>query len=102
MACLGVAMNACTIAFSSPYFEAQYLSYFETDVGKWAGRLGFILVFEHTVFIVYWIVKCLMPSVPRKVSEALKRHDFVEKMVRGDKEDEETPIQVPMHHVCCF
>jgi hypothetical protein len=101
MAYLGVLINACTIAFSSPYFESAYLSYFDSDVGKWAGRLGFILTFEHTVFGVYWIVKYLMPLQPRKVSEAIKRHEYVEKMVRGDKDDD-VVVQGPLQSVCCF
>lgn len=102
MAYLGVAMNAATIAFSSPYFESQYLSYFDSSVGKWAGRLGFILLFEHAVLGVQLLLTSFMPAVPRKVTEGIRRQDQIERLLRGDREELEESATVQLSRVCCF
>jgi hypothetical protein len=81
---VGVAMNASIIAFTSSYFEEAYLEQFGPDQ-RWIGRLVFILVFEHTVLLVYLSVVFLSPSMPYQVKISISRQEYVEKLMRGEE-----------------
>ncbi len=98
---LGVLMNAATIAFSSPYFESNYLNYFTDDTGKWFGRLLFIFVFEHSVIFIQLLVTWYLTNTPRQVKEAIARQDYIERVLRGEKEDEIDILSFDLSSVCC-
>ncbi|CAG8737930.1 18072_t:CDS:10, partial [Acaulospora morrowiae] len=71
---LGVLTNAIMIAFYSNWVQAQFQKYTgDNDNLLLIARLGFILVFEHMVFIVKFIVAYLVPNRSRRLKEAIER-----------------------------
>ncbi|KAL1471534.1 hypothetical protein MTO96_023589 [Rhipicephalus appendiculatus] len=49
-----------------------------------AARLIFVVVFEHVVFFVKWLVAALIPDVPRSVQQRLRREQIVEQNLIAD------------------
>ncbi|KAJ3044587.1 Anoctamin-7 [Rhizophlyctis rosea] len=104
---LSVFLNACIIAFSSDFFYKNYLKQVPNwvnmdglaadspirasveEMAMWAARIGFILVFEHAVFGIKVFVAWLLPDVPPKVRRALEREEFVNKVLRGEENEDE-------------
>ena len=74
------------IAFSSTYFETNYIGGFES--GKWGARLGFILCFQNAVLLTVYIVNLFLPKIPEKVSHAIERHFYVERTLNGETHEE--------------
>jgi hypothetical protein len=101
LAKLGALINPVIIAFSSTYFETHYISYFEATIGKWGARLGFILCFQNAVMLTVYIFHLFLPKVPEKVSHAIERHFYLEKILNGATEEtyeflgDENEIQPP-------
>lgn len=77
-------MNAAIIAFTSTYFEEVYLAGIGPE-DRWIGRLVFILVFEHSVLLVFLIVVLFSPSMPYQVKVSISRQEYVEKLMRGEE-----------------
>lgn len=75
------------IAFSSTYFETHYIGYFEGTIGKWGTRLGFILCFQNAVMLTVYFFNLFLPKVPEKVSHAIERHFYLEKILNGATEE---------------
>jgi hypothetical protein len=92
LAYIGVAMNAFVIAFTSNYFENQYLSNYNTSSSRWVARLAFMLLFEHAVLAVQLLVTCCLPSLPRKYVISVQRQEYIERLLRKEITDEE-PIE---------
>ncbi|KAJ3049561.1 Anoctamin-7 [Rhizophlyctis rosea] len=87
---LGIFMNACIIAFSSSFFEQHYLDRLGTDKWvQWAARLAFIMIFEHLVLGIKLLVGWMIPDVPPKVRRALERQEYVDKVLRGEENEDE-------------
>ncbi|KAJ3287415.1 Anoctamin-7 [Borealophlyctis nickersoniae] len=88
---LAVITNACIIAFSSNFFETHYLNLFGEDSStRWAARLGFIMAFEHVVYGIKMLVSWIIPDVPTHVRRAIERQEFVDKVLRGEEQEDET------------
>ncbi|KAH8032043.1 hypothetical protein HPB51_022791 [Rhipicephalus microplus] len=49
-----------------------------------AARLIFVVVFEHVVFFVKWLVAALIPDVPRSVQQRIRREQIVEQNLIAD------------------
>ena len=102
LAYVGVAINAFILSFTSNYFECRYLSQYDGTSGRWVARLTFMLVFEHAVLAVQLIVTSFLPAIPKKVAVTLKRQDYIEKLMRGEVEDEsQEHIQFNLKSVRC-
>ena len=78
---LGVALNAFILSFTSSYFHNYYLSRYENVAGRWVVRLAFMLVFEHAVLFVQFIVSNCLPSMSSKTFDAIKRKEWIESVV---------------------
>lgn len=85
---LGAIVNPMIIAFSSTYFEANYIGFFETFLGKWGARLGFILCFQNAVMLTVYILNLFLPKIPEKVAHAIERHFYLERTLNGETEEE--------------
>lgn len=72
-----VLLNACTIAFSSVYFEENYLHFFGTDSSaEWASRLFFILAYEHVILFVKLLAHYFIPETPEDVKVAIAKERY--------------------------
>ncbi|KND04462.1 uncharacterized protein SPPG_08822 [Spizellomyces punctatus DAOM BR117] len=77
---LAVLVNALTIAFASPYFEANYLNLLgESTERQWTLRIAFILIFEHVVFGIKALVAWWIPDIPYDVKHAIQREEYINK-----------------------
>ena len=94
---LAAIINPTIIAFSSPYFETQYIGYFNSDLGKWGARLGFILCFQNAVLLTVYIFNLFLPKVPEKVANAIERHYYLEKILNGETDEDmyDLPMDEP-------
>ncbi|KAG0256251.1 Anoctamin-5 [Mortierella polycephala] len=75
-----VITNAAIIAFSSLWIKqnlfAKYLH--ATEEGELlAARIGFILVFEHVVFLFKIVLRATIPSVPLTIKLAVQRSKYM-------------------------
>ncbi|KAF9212955.1 Anoctamin-5 [Podila verticillata] len=87
-----VITNACIIAFSSLWIKqnlfAKYL-HANTEGELLAARLGFILVFEHVVFLFKIILRASIPSVPLTIKLAVQRSKHLNRMANESQDDDE-------------
>ncbi|KAJ1089456.1 hypothetical protein NDU88_002607 [Pleurodeles waltl] len=72
-------------------YDCRYLSYREND-GKpsitfWnllALRLAFVIVFEHVLIVIGWIIDVLVPDIPESVENKVKRERYMAKQALAD------------------
>ncbi|KAI8995951.1 calcium-activated chloride channel-domain-containing protein [Gaertneriomyces semiglobifer] len=99
---MAVIVNACTIAFSSKYFDENYLNLFgESKEAQWAVRLGFIVIFEHAVVGVKALVAYMVPDIPREVKIGLRRAEYLAKR-ELDASEEEEPNEDELGKMICI
>ncbi|KAJ3058863.1 Anoctamin-3 [Podochytrium sp. JEL0797] len=81
----GVLINALIIALSSGYFQETFLAQFGDN---WPSRMGvqlaFVLVFEHTVFLVTSLVEWLVPEEPANIRNAREREKYLQRVANGE------------------
>ncbi|RHZ74069.1 hypothetical protein Glove_227g72 [Diversispora epigaea] len=83
---IGVLTNAIMIAFYSNWALAQFLKYTGDDDNLLLiVRLGFVLVFEHLVFIFKLIFVYFIPNQPSTLREAIEREKYLVKIKFDDK-----------------
>lgn len=55
-----------------------------------AARLAFIVVFEHLVFFIIYLMQWLVPNVPKKIEEKIKHERFIDQMERWTTKDDKS------------
>ncbi|KAF9934915.1 hypothetical protein FBU30_010183 [Linnemannia zychae] len=81
-----VITNAAIIAFSSLWIKQNLFSKFidtAKDEELLAARLGFILVFEHIIFVSKIILRAAIPSVPLTIKLAIQRSKYMNRFANG-------------------
>jgi hypothetical protein len=75
-----VIANAAAIAFSSLWIKQNlFIKHLHAmEEGELlAARLGFILVFEHVVFLFKFILRAAIPNVPLTIKLAVQRSKYM-------------------------
>ncbi|KAG0040299.1 Anoctamin-7 [Podila clonocystis] len=86
-----VITNAAIIAFSSLWIKQNLFTTYlhaNSDGELLAARLGFILVFEHVVFLFKIILRASIPSVPLTIKLAVQRSKHLNRMANEGQESE--------------
>ncbi|RIA84496.1 calcium-activated chloride channel-domain-containing protein [Glomus cerebriforme] len=83
---IAVLTNAIIIAFHSIWMENQFKKYTDGDNNKLLViKLGFVLAFEHFVFIIKLIFAYTIPDVSETVKIAIERERYLSRLVlEGD------------------
>jgi hypothetical protein len=87
-----VITNAAIIAFSSLWIKQNLfvkILHATEDGELLAARLGFILVFEHVVYLFKYILRLAIPSVPLTIKLAVERSKY---MTRAANEGSDSGI----------
>lgn len=85
LAYIGIMMNALILSFTSEYLFNSIASFSEkTDNEQWLIRLSFVVIFEHAVLLVYFLIHKLIPSKPARAIISLKRQAYIEKFLSGE------------------
>ncbi|CAG8592544.1 2076_t:CDS:10 [Funneliformis caledonium] len=77
---ISVLTNAVIIAFHSSWMHAQFDKYTKNPEELLVARLGFVLAFEHLVFIIKLIFAYMIPDVPRTVKIAMERERYLTRL----------------------
>ncbi|KAG0353331.1 Anoctamin-5 [Podila minutissima] len=86
-----VITNAAIIAFSSLWIKQNLFTTYlhaKSDGELLAARLGFILVFEHVVFLFKIILRASIPSVPLTIKLAVQRSKHLNRMANEGQDSE--------------
>jgi magnesium-transporting ATPase (P-type) len=85
LAYLGIAMNALILSFTSEWL-LNNIDSFSTKSGneQWLIRTAFVIIFEHSVLLAYFLVKKLVRSTPQRAINSLKRQAYIEKLLSGE------------------
>ncbi|KAF9313326.1 hypothetical protein BG003_005307, partial [Podila horticola] len=86
-----VITNAAIIAFSSLWIKQNLFTTYlhaNSDGELLAARLGFILVFEHVVFLFKIILRASIPSVPLTIKLAVQRSKHLNRMASESQDSE--------------
>ncbi|KAG0027015.1 Anoctamin-7, partial [Podila clonocystis] len=86
-----VITNAAIIAFSSLWIKQNLFTTYlhaNSDGELLAARLGFILVFEHVVFLFKIILRASIPSVPLTIKLAVQRSKHLNRMANESQDSE--------------
>ncbi|KAF9179022.1 Anoctamin-5 [Haplosporangium sp. Z 11] len=91
-----VITNAAIIAFSSLWIKQNlFVKYLHaTEEGQLlAAQLGFILVFEHVVFLFKIIIRAAIPNVPLTIKLAVQRSKYINRVASEglDSETDDDP-----------
>jgi hypothetical protein len=73
------------LAFTSLTFESVYIS-FVSESGKLAAKFLFVLLFEHVVFGLVYLLEYLIPNIPHNVDNAIKREAYIQRLLSGIEE----------------
>jgi len=87
-----VITNACIIAFSSLWIKQNLFTKYlhaNSEGELLAARLGFILVFEHVVFLFKIILRASIPSVPLTIKLAVQRSKHLNRIANESQDDDE-------------
>lgn len=84
LAYIGVAINAFIISFTSSYFQENYLKQYGSGSTEWVTRLTFMLIFEHAVLAVGFLVSAWFSNPPGKVRRSVQRKEYIERLMRGE------------------
>ncbi|KAG0089104.1 Anoctamin-7 [Podila epicladia] len=87
-----VITNAAIIAFSSLWIKQNLFTTYlhaNSDGELLAARLGFILVFEHVVFLFKFILRASIPSVPLTIKLAVQRSKHLNRMANEGQDSEQ-------------
>ncbi|CAI2165973.1 12376_t:CDS:10 [Funneliformis geosporum] len=77
---ISVVTNAIIIAFHSSWMHAQFDKYTKNSEELLVARLGFVLAFEHLVFIIKLIFAYMIPDIPRTVKVAIERERYLTRL----------------------
>ncbi|KAI8821308.1 calcium-activated chloride channel-domain-containing protein [Fimicolochytrium jonesii] len=78
---IGAPANALIIAFSSSTF-ATYAEHWAPGGNTFAIKLGFVIVFEHTILLIKALLTFLVPPLPGTVKRALRREAYLRRIDR--------------------
>ncbi|GBB95120.1 hypothetical protein RclHR1_02480019 [Rhizophagus clarus] len=79
---IAVLTNAIIIAFHSVWMENQFKKYTGDDENRLlVAKLGFVLAFEHFVFIVKLMFAYMIPDIPGKVRIAIERERYLSRLI---------------------
>ncbi|KAG0221529.1 hypothetical protein BGW41_006726 [Actinomortierella wolfii] len=87
-----VITNAAIIAFSSLWVKQNiFVDYLHatTEGELLAARLGFILVFEHVVFLFKVILRSAIPTVPLPIKLAVQRSKYMNRVAQEGLDSEQ-------------
>jgi len=78
---IAVLTNAIIIAFRSVWMENQFKKYTGDDPNRLlVAKLGFVLAFEHLVFIIKLMFAYMIPNVPRQIRIAIERERYLSRL----------------------
>ncbi|KAF9580146.1 Anoctamin-5 [Lunasporangiospora selenospora] len=86
-----VITNAAIIAFSSLWIKQNLFDgvlHAQSDGELLAARLGFILVFEHVVFLFKIVLRAAIPSVPLTIKLAVQRSKYMTRVANEGMDSE--------------
>ncbi|KAL1922354.1 uncharacterized protein VTP21DRAFT_9893 [Calcarisporiella thermophila] len=86
---LSVLTNAVTIAFFSESMKRQLEIWFPGNL--LSAQLGFILVYEHFVFLVKFLLIYIVPDVPTTVKISIDRENYLASLALEDSIEEDFP-----------
>ncbi|RUP47049.1 hypothetical protein BC936DRAFT_146189 [Jimgerdemannia flammicorona] len=72
---ISVLTNGAIIAFQSAYMERVLINRFGQE-NLLASRLGFLIVFEHAVLLLKFLLAYLIPDMPTFVKVAIERESY--------------------------
>ncbi|KAI9207422.1 calcium-activated chloride channel-domain-containing protein [Polychytrium aggregatum] len=90
---VGVFTNGVIIAFSSDYFD-EYIANAISPTNPTAVKLAFVLLFEHIVLILKYIIVIAIPDVPERAREAMERELYLDRVDNEEviEDEDETDI----------
>lgn len=57
-----------------------------------AARLAFIIVFEHLIFFIVYLIQWIVPDVPKKIKEKIDHERFLDQSERWANKDEKLAV----------
>ncbi|KAJ3168781.1 Anoctamin-3 [Irineochytrium annulatum] len=94
IATLSVLTNSVIISFTSPAFDRMYLASAPDEGSRMAIRLTFILTFHYVIHGLKEIIRGAFSDVPKMVSLALAREQYLERLQRDQVEEEDEIMSV--------
>lgn len=73
---ISLITNACLIAFSSQSFKKIYLASLDGPA-KTVAQILFVLIFEHVVLGIRFILVKVIPDIPLEVRQAIERENYL-------------------------
>ncbi|KAG9299480.1 hypothetical protein G9A89_009433 [Geosiphon pyriformis] len=96
---LAVITNATIIAFHSNWMRDVFMDYVGDNEEKLlAARLGFIIAFEHFVFLIKILFAYFIPDVPKSVRIAIERERYMARVALEDYDP--AADELPESHIC--
>src|ERR1700722_19082509 len=74
----------CILLFSYRDFREQTGPYYQTSM-YWnilAARLAFIVVFEHVIFFIIYLMEWLVPDVPKTIQNKIDHERYIDQRER--------------------
>lgn len=91
-----------SFSFLDRFFSFSYRDFRETTgptyahtLTYWnvlAARLAFIIVFEHLIFFIIYLIQWIVPDVPKKIKEKIDHERFLDQSQRWANKDEKNTI----------
>ncbi|KAJ3105996.1 hypothetical protein HDU97_007180 [Phlyctochytrium planicorne] len=92
LARIAILVNALVIAFSSQHFNRNYIGWVDEPY-RLGAKLIFVIVFEHLVFMLVYIIDKLVPDVPGHILAVIDRQKYVNRLENEEEFEAEDELE---------
>ncbi|KAJ3407276.1 Anoctamin-7 [Chytridiales sp. JEL 0842] len=92
---ISILVNALIVAFASTYFNRVYLGFVPKEY-KLGAQLAFVLIFEHVVMFVVYVIDRVVPDMPTNVRRAIQREAYLARLETGEEVDYDEDDEVDL------